>query len=60
MPNSVPNAGQLVQVRQRRYVVQDVLDVGKGWREADAEGRAPGTLEGDLEFLARAQGRDHP
>jgi superfamily II DNA/RNA helicase len=46
--------GRVDRHGQREKSVQIFHFVGKGWREADAEGRAPGTLEGDLEFLARA------
>lgn len=46
--------GRVDRHGQREKSVQIFHFVGKGWRETDTEGRAPGSLEGDLEFLARA------
>lgn len=46
--------GRVDRHGQREKLVQIFHFVGKGWREADAEGRPAGSLEGDLEFLARA------
>ncbi len=46
--------GRVDRHGQRAKKVEILHFVGKGWKEADAEGRPPGSLEGDLEFLARA------
>ncbi|WP_242392200.1 DISARM system SNF2-like helicase DrmD [Anaeromyxobacter oryzisoli] len=46
--------GRVDRHGQREKIVRIFHFVGTGWREAGAAGRPPGSLEGDLEFLARA------